>query len=91
METIEQPNKTEQPLTTWQVIKVYILTVLLAPFGLYWFFKYVRNTDPAKRRVAYIVLVLTILAIVFAVVSTAYVAGSYSDYLNSSMFDYSGI
>jgi uncharacterized BrkB/YihY/UPF0761 family membrane protein len=54
------------PLSIRKKLTIYILSVVLAPFGLYWFFKYVRNPDYENRKVAWIVLMLTVVAVVIS-------------------------
>jgi hypothetical protein len=64
------PNKNAQ-LTGGQKIKIYSTSILLAPFGLYWFFKYFRSEDIEKRKVAYYVLVLTLIVLAVVIVINA--------------------
>jgi hypothetical protein len=73
------------PLTLWQKIKIYSITVLLAPLGMYWFFKYIKSEDQEKRKVAIYVLCLTVAAVALTVGIGIYATKMYSDYLNSAM------
>lgn len=57
------PDK-KLPFSTAQRIKIYLVSVFLAPLGLYWFFKYFRNEDPEKKKVAYVALYITIFMII---------------------------
>ncbi|HLD51120.1 hypothetical protein A3K34_01640 [candidate division WWE3 bacterium RIFOXYC1_FULL_40_10] len=76
---------TNPPLSTWSKMKIYLVTVFLAPFGLYWFFKYFRESDSEKRKVAYIVLVITLVTLAFSVFSGMYVMKYYTNYINTMM------
>lgn len=46
---------------------IYLISFFLAPFGLPFAFKYLKQSDPKARRVGYIVITLTILAIILMV------------------------
>ncbi|OGC69354.1 hypothetical protein A2415_03825 [candidate division WWE3 bacterium RIFOXYC1_FULL_39_7] len=74
------------PLSFWNKIFIYVITVLFAPLGLYWFFKYAKNEDPEKRKVAHTVLVLTIVAVVLAVVIGIKAVNIYTLYLNNRIY-----
>ena len=71
------------PLTLWQKIKIFLVTVLLAPFGLYWFFKLRKSEDPVRKKIAYVVLYLTIVVLLASVVLAYYTTKAYMNYLNS--------
>jgi len=60
------------PLSIGQKIKIYILSVILAPLGLYWFFKYFRNDSSDKKQVAFISLLITIVMIIILLVLNLY-------------------
>jgi uncharacterized membrane protein YvbJ len=75
-------------LSKAQKIKVYVLSFLLAPFGLYWFFKYRKENDPEKILVAKRVLWITIATILFMLISSIMAANSYSKLLNGSIYGY---
>lgn len=47
------------------LITVYLGSFFLAPFSLYWFFKYIKN--PATKKVAYISLLITTLSIAIGI------------------------
>jgi hypothetical protein len=81
--------QTNAPLSTGQKIKIYVVTVLLAPLGIYWFFKYFRNTDPQKRHVAYAVLWITLIMLALIAGSTVYIMDFYTKYLNTYTQDLS--
>ncbi|MEK9154984.1 MAG: zinc ribbon domain-containing protein [Patescibacteria group bacterium] len=42
---------------------IYLISFFLAPFGLGYAFKYLKQSDPKARKVGIIVVILTILAI----------------------------
>jgi len=49
------------PLSAGKKIKIYILSVILCPLGVYWFFKYFKNPEAGNRKVAYVSLVITLI------------------------------
>jgi hypothetical protein len=53
-------------LSTWQIIKIYVGSVLLSPFSLYWFFKYYKDVE--NKRIAYISLVITVVSLGFGLI-----------------------
>lgn len=60
-----------------------MLSFLLAPFGLYWFFKYNKEDDIEKKLVAKRVLWITIAAIIFVLFSGVLAANTYSKLLTN--------
>ena len=68
-----------------KIATIYIGSVLLSPFSLYWFFKY--RKDLENKKVAYISLVLTLITLLFGIVTmSAYIKavnGYMSDYKNN--------
>lgn len=64
-------------LSTWATVKIYVGSVLLSPFSLYWFFKYFR--DGENKRVAYISLFITVVSFV----AGAVVVGEYAKVLSN--------
>ena len=77
-----------KPLSRAQKIKIYVLSFLLTPFGLYWFFKFKKEMDPEKRLVANRALWITVAAIVFILAYGIVVATTYSILLNSYSVGY---
>ncbi|MBI2414657.1 hypothetical protein HYV31_02340 [candidate division WWE3 bacterium] len=67
----QKQENTNIPLSTAEKIKIYTITVLLAPIGLYWFFKYYKSTSNDKRNTAYWVLGITIAVIVLTLYISA--------------------
>ncbi len=60
-------------------IFVYFVSLFLAPFGLGYAFKYLRQTDRKARMIGVISLILTVVAIIAVVViSTAFLEQQYS-------------
>jgi uncharacterized BrkB/YihY/UPF0761 family membrane protein len=47
--------------------KIYVLSVILAPLGLYWVFKYIRSPDRELRKIAYVTLGITLFVTLMAV------------------------
>lgn len=65
-----------------QEITVYILSFLLVPFGLYWFFKYKKENDPQKNLIANRILWITVATIVFILISAIFAANYYRQLIN---------
>ncbi|MBN1463883.1 MAG: hypothetical protein JW922_09460 [Paludibacteraceae bacterium] len=83
---IKVKNRNTQ-LSNRKKMIIYLGSMVLAPFSLYWFFKYFR--DENNKKVAYISLSITILAFVLStIILTSYVQmldrfmGKYKDSLN---------
>lgn len=74
-------------LSNKQKVKIYIVSVILAPLGIYWFFKYFRSEDPQKKKIAYHVLWITILITISMVILTYYISNSYSNYMDTFMLE----
>ena len=70
-------------LSTAQKIKIYFLSVVLTPLGLYWFFKYLRNPNLQNRMVGYIALVLTLVSLVVTIIVTSSYISSLNTYINN--------
>lgn len=66
-----------------QKVKIYILSALLAPLGLYWFFKYFKNENPNKRRVAYTALYITVVMIIILVTLNFYFVKALESYMGT--------
>jgi len=73
------------PVHTNQKIRIYVLSFLVAPFGLYWFFKFYNDDNPYKKGVAKNVLWITVIAVVFMIISGIYTISLYTKLLNSYM------
>lgn len=52
-----------EEITFWKQILVYTVSFFLAPFGLGYVFKYLKQDDIKSKIVGYVALALTILAI----------------------------
>jgi hypothetical protein len=76
------PEK-DLPFTLWQQVKIYAVTVFLAPLGLFWFFKHFKSQNSQKKKVAYNVLWITIVVTVAMVISTIYVLKYYMGYIDT--------
>lgn len=76
------------PISKAKKIKVYLLSFLLAPFGLYWFFKYAKSNDPEKKKVANRVVWITAAAIIFIVSSSILAANAYHKLLDTYLYGY---
>jgi len=60
------------PLTTISAqILLYLKTLLLPPFGLYWGYRYLRQSDSKSKIIGFIVIVVTIIEIIFLIQSIA--------------------
>ncbi len=73
--------------TVGQKVKLYLLSVILAPLGLYWFFKFYKNENPEKRRVAFYSLYITIFMIVVLVIINVYFIRALETYVGSYNLD----
>jgi len=77
-------KKVEVPggeLTSCQKVKIYLISFIFTPFGLYWFFKYFRNEDPAVRKIGNYALFITLFSLIISVVALKTYVNSISDYL----------
>ena len=69
-------NPKRKILTSIQKIKIYLGSFFLSPFGLIWFFKYFRDEEPENKKTAYVSLVITLVSLVFILITL-------SKYINS--------
>ncbi len=69
--------------STPQKVKMYLLSVLLAPFGLYWFFKFFKNENKEKRKVAFNILYISIVMILLLLVINFYFIKALQNYVDS--------
>lgn len=75
-----------------QKVKVYLISFMLTPLGLYWFFKYFRHEDKEVKKVGYTALMLTLAALVisyFVIYEYVQVYSSYFDLYKANMDVYS--
>jgi predicted nucleic acid-binding Zn ribbon protein len=79
------PDK-NAPFSTAQKIKMFLFSIILAPFGLYWFFKYFKDPIPEKKKTAYVILYITILMVLVLVVVNYYFIRSLTSSIE--MYDY---
>jgi RsiW-degrading membrane proteinase PrsW (M82 family) len=56
------------PFSFTKKFQMYFLTIALAPMGLIWFFKYRKDDDKTKRKVAVTILVLTIIMMILSAI-----------------------
>lgn len=61
-------------------IKIYILSLILAPFGVVWFIKYFKNPNSDFRKVGYIALIITTLSFVLSIITIKAYVGAVSQY-----------
>ena len=80
------PDK-DMPFPTTQKLKIYFLSIVLAPFGLYWFFKYFRNENENKRKVAFNVLYISIVMIIVLFIINFYFIRALQTYVDSYNLD----
>ncbi len=76
----------EEKITLLRELFIYFICFFFAPFGMYWFFKYFRNTDGFKKRVAYMSLVITVIAVVVTTIVIVSYIQSIKGYMNTSQF-----
>jgi len=66
------------PTSAGKQIFIYLISFFLAPFGLFYAFKYLKQSNPKARKVGIIVVILTILAIALMVwVTIAFTSWEY--------------
>jgi len=80
-------SESASPMTMGQKIRIYLASFFLAPLGLIWFFKYIRNPDKEKRSVALISLYITIAVLAGVTLITYYYVTAILDYMNTSGVD----
>ena len=76
------PEK-DLPFSTAQKVKIYLLSIFLAPFGLYWFFKYFKNENGEKRKLAFNVLFISIVMIIVLIIINFYFVKALQTYIDS--------
>lgn len=76
------PNET---LKFGELLRIYVLSVIFAPFGIYWFFKYFRSTNATNRMHAYIVLAVNLGMLIFLIVANYVLLARLQEYMNSSL------
>ena len=64
---------------------VYLISFFLAPFGLVFAFKYLRQPDPKARMVGIVVIILTILAIALTILTANIFTRWEYRYINDSL------
>lgn len=77
-------EKTSLNTSVGKQIIIYSVSFLLAPFGLAYAIKYIRQPDPKARTIGIISLVLTILAIILMLWIGMASINSYNDLLKST-------
>jgi uncharacterized membrane protein YvbJ len=80
------PEK-DLPFSTGQKLKIYMVSVFLAPFGLYWFFKFFKNENIEKRKVAYNALYISIVMIIVIFIINSYFVKTLRTYVDSYNLD----
>lgn len=68
-------------------LSIYIFSFFLVPLGLYWFFKYFKSLDTVKKRVAYISLVITLIALTLTMIVVYGYVQSLKGYINTGYKD----
>ncbi|MEN9327506.1 MAG: hypothetical protein RI947_314 [Candidatus Parcubacteria bacterium] len=64
---------------------IYAVSFFLAPLGLGWGIKYIRDTDPKVKRVGWIAIILTIVSIVLMVTILQSFMNKYTTLMNQIM------
>ncbi len=59
----------ENSISKVRGIKIYVISFLFAPFGLYWFFKYRNDKNLSNRLISKRVLWITVIAIVIMLIA----------------------
>jgi predicted RNA-binding Zn-ribbon protein involved in translation (DUF1610 family) len=79
-----KPLKTISPATTVsRQIIVYLISFFLAPFGLWYAWKYLKQDDGISKTIGIVAIALTIVAVAVAIWTTAGLFNTVSQYLNS--------
>lgn len=78
--------KTAKKVSLAEKTTLYVLAFLLAPFGLYWFFKYIKSTDEQEKKLAIGVLVVTIIAVLLMLISGILAANYYGKLLEDYIY-----
>ena len=78
-----------QPLSSGQKIKIYLISFVLSPLGLFWFFKYFTDEKQENKRVAYISLILTLIPLIFMLISGRKIMDSLSGSIQNELDVYS--
>ena len=75
----------EKPIhiTVGKQILMYLVSFFLAPLGLVWGIKYVRNKDRKVKVVGLVSIVLTVLALSITIYTFSSVMSSYTKMLNN--------
>ena len=76
----------EEKISLIKEIFIYIICFIFVPFGMHWFFKYVRSADGTKKRVAFMSLVITLIAVATTVSVTYNYIQSIKGYMNAPQF-----
>ncbi len=71
------------PFSAGQKVKMYFLSIVLAPLGLYWFFKYFKNENSEKRKVAFSILYISIVMSIVLLVINIYFVKALQTYVDS--------
>lgn len=75
-------------LTLRRKVTVYAFSIILAPLGFYWFFKYFRNNNPEVRKVGFMALYITLFMIVVLVIANVYFFNALESYIGKNMPSY---
>lgn len=70
-------------ISTRRQIIIYLVSFFLPPLGLIWTFKYLKQSDPIKKRVGIVSLLLTVVAIILNFYALSVVMNLLSSQLNS--------
>jgi hypothetical protein len=79
-----RPLRTMPPATSVsKQIIVYLISFFLAPFGLWYAWKYLKQDDRTSKIIGAVAIALTIVAVALAIWTTAGLFNLASEYLNS--------
>jgi hypothetical protein len=77
-------KEVDKPLGFFDYMKIFTVTIFLAPFGLYWFIKLIKSPDKTKKIVAVLVLLITLVLIVLTIGMMDQFLTTYKSYLDSA-------
>lgn len=73
----QQNIEEEVGLSNGEKVKIYILSFVLAPLGLYWFIKYFKSEDAEKKKIGNVALIITFGVILLTTLSANYVISKF--------------
>lgn len=76
-----------QKISIGRQIYVYCIAFFLPPFGLVWAFKYLKSASPQQKKVAWIIIGLTVISLLISI----WIIGGFFQGLQQQFSDYSSV